>query len=176
MSEQASKYEKFRLTPAIARAWYGNSLVGGTPASEPTAPAAKPVVTSRPPVTEPEPVATKHEVLVFHRAMLEQDREAGMQFLTNVLKACKLSLHDVALFEGPGPGDLETLRTTCNPRAMILFGIDPPATGLPLHVPHFQVMEHGGIKIISAPPMEELVHDKQLKTALWTGLQKIFNT
>ena len=166
MAEDHPSFERFRLTPAMRRGWYGSTLMDGTP--------PPPVVQAPARSPEPMPVAPRREVLVFLRPMPPSVRDQGMRFLSDVLKACNLSLDEVALFEGPGPGDLESLRTTCDPRAMILFGIDPTATGLPLHVPHFQVTEHGGIKLISAPPLEEMFEDKLLKSSLWVGLKKIF--
>ena len=167
MNKRSPRYERFRLSNAMVHAWYGSTLVGGTTSKEPDEPLEAPAT--------PAPVvAPRREVLVFLRPLPTALQERGMKFLSDILKACDLKLDEVALFEGAGPGDLETLRTTCDPRAMLLFGIDPPATGLPLHIPHFQVIEHGGIKLISAPPVEDMFDDKALKSSLWTGLKKIF--
>jgi hypothetical protein len=167
MKEGSPRYERLRLSHAMVRAWYGSTLVGGTTPKERAEPVEAPTV-------QAPAAAPRREVLVFLRPLPTALQERGMKFLSDILKACDLKLDEVALFEGAGPGDLETLRTTCDPRAMLLFGIDPPATGLPLHIPHFQVTEHGGIKLICAPPVEEMFDDKVLKSNLWTGLKKIF--
>jgi hypothetical protein len=166
MAEDVRTFEKLRLTPNMVSAWYGSTLIGGSPAKTPASPPAD--------TPGPMPVEVRKEVLIFLRPLPPAVSERGMAFLSDILKACQLSLDEVALFEGPGPGDLESLRTTCDPRAMILFGIDPAATGLPLHIPHFQVMEHGGIKLLSSPPVEDMFDDKVLKSQLWVGLKKIF--
>jgi len=163
MADTTEHFEKIRLDPSLTKAWYGHTLVGGTISTTPE----KPV--------DPEPLSSRKEVLVFIKPLDPSGRTTGMQFLSDILKACRLTLDGIALFEGPGPGDLDTLRRECTPRVMILFGISPAQTGLPLHFPPFQVQEYYGIKLVSAPEIDALRDDKAMKGKLWSSLKQIFS-
>jgi hypothetical protein len=163
MTATPEQFEKLILSPALAKDWYGHTLVGGTQAGPMYAPETAP------------DAAPRKETLVFVKPMPDADRAAGMQFLTDILKACRLTMSDIALFEGPGPGELDTLRTQCDPRTIILFGISPAQTGLPLHFPSFQVQEYDGMLLLSAPEISALREDKALKSRLWLSLKQIFS-
>jgi len=163
MPDASEHFEKLALQPSLLKSLYGHSLVGGT------------IAVAKDESPQASPTAARKEVLVFIKQLPTAERAAGMQFLSDILRACRLTLDGVALFEGPGPGDLDTLRTECDPRVMILFGITPAQTGLPLHFPSFQVQDHDGIKLLSAPEIGALQDDKAQKGKLWQSLKQIFS-
>ena len=103
--------------------------------------------------------------------------DKDLELLTGILGACKLSLDDVALvnmqqWEGPG---YKELTTSFNAELVFLFGITPQAFGLPLDFPHFQSQSFNQVRYLPAPVLAEIAADRNLKTALWNALKKIFN-
>ncbi len=148
--------------------WYGNRLVG--------APGSLSAKGNSAPIAENSDHFERKEVLVFLKVELNHTRKTeDINFLSEILRACRLSLTDIALFDGAGPGDLDTLRTQCDPRTMLMIGITPAEVGLPIHFPHFQLQMFDGIQLLSLPPIGDFRNDKVLKSKLWNLLKQIFS-
>ncbi|MBL7740465.1 MAG: hypothetical protein JNK14_14705 [Chitinophagaceae bacterium] len=99
-----------------------------------------------------------------------------LNFLTNMLTACKLSLADVAVVnsstdEGIGYKDAITHFKS---RIIFLFGIAPLSFGLPVDFPHFQVQSFANVTFLYTPALEECRKDGVLKSKLWVCLRRIF--
>lgn len=102
--------------------------------------------------------------------------EASLEFLSSVLKACQLTLADVAIVnmarQNPG---LEQLLMELAPRQMLCFGLPHPVVGLPAGLPVLAPQSIQDIKLMIAPSLEELNQQteavKPLKRMLWEGLK-----
>jgi hypothetical protein len=99
-----------------------------------------------------------------------------LEFLTSILKACKLSLNDVAIVNtnnNPGDGYKEYTRQF-NSKVVLLFGVDPLSFGLPINFPEFQVQSLTNTVFLYSPSLSECMANKLLKSKLWVSLQRIF--
>lgn len=105
--------------------------------------------------------------------------EHHLQMLTKMLGACKLNLGDVAIVnDATLKVNMNTLKEQLSPRRVLLFGIAPDETGLPLSFPPFKDQEYAGTTYLYTPSLEELNKEteegKVLKRKLWESLKKIF--
>jgi hypothetical protein len=102
-----------------------------------------------------------------------------LQFLTRMLDACKLNLGDVAIVNHAVlPVNMDKLREVLHPQIVLLFGIEPVATGLPLNFPPFKDQAFAGCTYLFTPSLSELNQDneegKLMKSKLWVCLKKLF--
>jgi len=65
MTATPEQFEKLILSPALAKEWYGHTLVGGTQAGPKSAPETAP------------DAAPRKETLIFVKPMPDADRAAG---------------------------------------------------------------------------------------------------
>lgn len=105
--------------------------------------------------------------------------EQHLQMLTKMLGACKLNLGDVAIVnDATLPVNMNTLKEQLSPKRVLLFGVAPDETGLPLNFPPFKDQEYAGTTYLYTPSLEELNKEteegKLLKRRLWECLKKIF--
>jgi hypothetical protein len=104
---------------------------------------------------------------------------SDFQFLSNLLKACKLSLDDVAILscseERPS---IKLIKTELVPREILLFGINPVSIGVPINFPAFKIHEYDDTYYLYAPGLGEINRDtedgKLLKSKLWVCLKQLF--
>ena len=106
--------------------------------------------------------------------------DSDLTFLTSILKACQLSIDDIAIVNQlKSPVTYSYLKETLNAKYILVFGIEPTEIKLPFIIPHFQVQQYAGCTIIIAPPLTDMNKDdnagKMLKTKLWMSLQRCFN-
>jgi hypothetical protein len=102
--------------------------------------------------------------------------DEDLEFLTSILKACKLSLEDVAIVNtnnNPGEGYKEYLKNWSS-KIVLLFGVGPVSFDLPVNFPEFQVQSLTNTKFLYSPSLNECRTDKLLKSKLWVSLQRIF--
>jgi hypothetical protein len=102
--------------------------------------------------------------------------DEDLEFLTNILKACKLSLEDVAIVNtnnNPDEGYKEYLKNWSS-KIVLLFGVSPVSFDLPVSFPEFQVQSLTNTKFLYSPALSECRTDKLLKSKLWVSLQRIF--
>ncbi len=99
-----------------------------------------------------------------------------LDFLVKILMACKLGLNDVAIinYHNYQQATTKILLEKFNPKNVLLFGIDPISFGLPAGFPPFQIQQLAATGYLYAPPLLQLVEDKNLKAQLWTCLKRIF--
>ena len=118
----------------------------------------------------------KNIVLVVNNRDAVHLSDNELQFLTNMLTACKLSLADVAILNIHNQHILyKELLTELNSRIILLFDIEPGDFGLPMNFPPFQIQPFGGCSFLYAPSLKELEDDKVLKSKLWVSLRRLFN-
>ena len=99
-----------------------------------------------------------------------------LKFLTDILKACQLSMADIALINAARRKEsFAEFQKEFQPRQVILFGVSQDELGIPLRFPEFQVQAYTGKQFLSAPPLLTIANDKILKSKLWVSLRKLFN-
>jgi hypothetical protein len=129
----------------------------------------------------------KHVLVVVNYADAVHIPDMQLGFLTNLLSACKLTLADTAVFNfysfsGNGNRDSDERSKQYNkvisffkPKTVLLFGTEPVDFGMPLLFPQFQIQTHNNSTFLFTPTLQEMEHDKSLKTKLWICLKKIFS-
>ena len=100
-----------------------------------------------------------------------------LNFLTNMLTACKLSLGDVAIVNKYNYKELayKDFLTEFKSKIVFLFGVEPFVFKLPVSFPYFQVQTVGNCTFLYTPPLEEQRKDALLKSKLWVSLRNIFS-
>lgn len=103
--------------------------------------------------------------------------ENDLEFLTGILKACKLTLADVAIinFSRTGIKNYQELDQEVKPGCIISFGVSGATLDLPFHVPDFQVQSFDQKKYLLSPSLSDLQANKDLKTKLWEALKILFD-
>ena len=99
-----------------------------------------------------------------------------LDFLNNIMKACKLEQADYAIIANHQNGlpDYKATFSQFKHKQLILFGIDPSAIGLPINFPHFQVQSFQQVRYLAAPKLDVIEADKALKIQLWQCLKQLF--
>lgn len=108
--------------------------------------------------------------------LLDED----LTFLTNILKACDLTLRDIAIINlSNAECTHDKIKEELGAKTILLFDVEPSAIKLPFMIPVFQVQQYSGCTIMIAPPLFLLnksdSQGKLLKTKLWLSLKTIFN-
>lgn len=116
------------------------------------------------------------EVLVLHQDDNNSLSPSQQNLLQAILTACKLETTQVKIFGKSflKTSPLQNLLENHHPKKIILFGVDPSETGLPMHFPVFQIQAHQDVQYLHAPGLGALETDKQLKLLLWQKLKQLF--
>jgi hypothetical protein len=177
--------EKIRLPDFLLADLYKNSLVeiDATIANKPAAQAPE---TKQREVDVAEPKLKylgenrKNVTILVEQPKTEFLNKEDLTFLTNILKACQLSLPDIAIVNIVSQSaTFQQIKEQLNPAYLLLFNVETLAIKLPFVVPAFQLQDYDGCKIMTAPPLSSLNQPTQdgklLKTKLWMGLKQMFN-
>ena len=99
-----------------------------------------------------------------------------LQFLTNMLTACKLSLADVAIVNiNKQPASYKELISSYKSKIALLFAIEPAGFGLPMSFPFYQIQPFANCSFLYTPSLQEIEKDKIEKSKLWVSLRRLFN-
>lgn len=103
-----------------------------------------------------------------------------LNFLSNILIACKLNLGDVAIVNLHRTAvDFAQLKHWTQPRHLLAFHVDPAHIHLPFTLPHYQVQQYDQCSLLFAPSLTMMEGDskeaKLEKSKLWLSLKKMFN-
>jgi len=107
-------------------------------------------------------------------------RDQWLQFLSNILGACKLNLGDAAIVNYTRTSyGYEELLNKLTPQYLLLFDITANEIQLPFTVPHYQVQSYNHCSILLAPALEKMLGNEPAsmleKSKLWLSLKKMFN-
>lgn len=107
-------------------------------------------------------------------------RDEWLQFLTNILGACKLNIGDVAIVNyANNPINFTTLNEQLNPQFYLLFDVISQDIQLPFTVPNYQLQKFGNATFLLAPSLALMQGNtdavKMEKSRLWLSLKKLFN-
>ena len=99
-----------------------------------------------------------------------------LEFLNNIMKACKLEQADYAIITNKQNElpDYKAAFSQFKQKQLILFGIAPADIGLPINFPHFQVQSFQQVRYLAAPKLDVIEADKALKMQLWQCLKQLF--
>ncbi len=102
-----------------------------------------------------------------------------LQFLSNILNACKLNLGDIALVNHiNNPLAYADLKQKLQPKFIIAFDLQPKEIQLPFTIPNYQVQQHDNCKFLFAATLKTMEGDskeaKLEKSKLWMSLKNMF--
>lgn len=99
-----------------------------------------------------------------------------LQFLTQMLNACKLSLNEVAIINTNNYSgyDHAKILTHFNSKMILLFGFTAAQFGFPFNIPDYQVQQHAGYTMVQSISLDKLEADKTAKGQIWANLKTIF--
>ncbi len=154
------------------------------------------VVTDSIKTTAPKPTSAKKEdapekplylgsnlqhilILVNDANAVHVDDEA-LNFLTNIIQACKKNLGDVAIVNlAHHPLNYEALKEKLSPKYVLLFDIHPRSIQLPFTVPNYQLQQFDDCQFLFAGALQNMIANTQdaklEKSKLWLSLKKMFN-
>jgi len=106
-------------------------------------------------------------------------REEWLQFLTNILGACKLNIGDVAIInQAHNKINFTDILTATAPRYLIMFEVNSKDINLSFIVPNYQVQNYNNTTFLLAPSLSVMLGTsdevKVEKTKLWVSLKKMF--
>jgi hypothetical protein len=153
--------------------------------TEPEPIAEKPLVLPKSPKPQTDTATTwkwlgennKHILIVVSYTDVVHLPDQQLQFLTNILGACKLSLADVAIVNltNQPHQQYKEIIAQFKSRIALLFDIEPASFGLPMNFPHYQIQPFASCSFLYAPTLTELEDDKVQKSKLWACLKRLFN-
>ncbi len=102
-----------------------------------------------------------------------------LSFLSNILKACQLSIADIAIVNASDKNvNYAAIEEQLSARQIILFDVEPDVIQLPFRIPPFQLQKYADCTILFAPALSALNKQTQegklLKTKLWNSLKQLF--
>jgi hypothetical protein len=102
-----------------------------------------------------------------------------LQFLSNILNACKLNLGDIALVNHMNnPLVYADLKQKIQPKFIIAFDLQTTEIQLPFTIPNYQVQSHDNCKFLFASSLKTMDGDSQAakleKSKLWMSLKNMF--
>jgi DNA polymerase III psi subunit len=163
-----------RLGPHLLKELYPNSLLQVDAASA-VPETAEPATPSGPDIRYLGNHKKQIAVLINNESMaFLPDNE--LNFLTNVLTACKLSLADVAIINinRVPPSMIHEKLEEMQSKNILMMGISPADMDLPIHFPAFQLQPFNNRTWLHAPTLKEMESDKGLKMQLWNALKTLF--
>lgn len=103
--------------------------------------------------------------------------DAHLNFLIQLLSACKLSLEDVAIININNYKKVEMNDILSHFKAdkVFLFGINTNSFGFPFAIPPYQIQTFDGRMVLESGDIASIQNDKLAKTKLWASLKAIFN-
>ena len=99
-----------------------------------------------------------------------------MEFLSNLLSACKLSMEDISLINYGQNKEIgyKEIIDQFQSQKILIFGVDGSQLGLPFTIPFFQIQMFNKQNFLMTPPFAEFLNDISLKKQLWICFKKLF--
>jgi hypothetical protein len=121
----------------------------------------------------------KYIVVVIKEAGVAFINDKHLQFLSNILNACKLNLGDIALVNHANyPLSYAALKEKLQPKYVLVFDLETKDIVLPFTIPHFQVQQHDNCKFLFSTSLTKMDGDSQEakieKSKLWMSLKNMF--
>jgi hypothetical protein len=170
-----------RLPPFILADWYKNDLVI-------TGDATISVQKSIPPVKKRQPVVIKKlgdhlqkVTILVNTSEAAFLPEEEFTLLSNILKACNLTMADVAVVNwNRTPAMFSEIKQQLGPKYLLLFRVSTAEIDLPFSIPLYQIQEYDQCKLIQSASLEQMLGDndssKLEKSKLWSALRKMLSS
>jgi hypothetical protein len=105
--------------------------------------------------------------------------DTGLEFITAILNACKLSVNDVAIINIHQQNiTYQNLVTALQSQYILCFGVTAHQIQLPFTIPHYQIQAYNNTQLLFAVAIEDMLNNtkeaKLEKSKLWVCLQKMF--
>lgn len=99
-----------------------------------------------------------------------------LNFLLEILSACKLTMEDVAIINIYKNIAItyKTITIELKAEKIILFGVTPAQLHLPVAFPPYQIQPYNNQTYVAAAMLADIESDKTEKTKLWNCLKQIF--
>lgn len=106
--------------------------------------------------------------------------DESLQFLSNILGACKLNLGDVAIVNHHSQTlQYSILKELLQPNYLLLFDVDAKDINLPFTLPNYQLFPYDKCNFLTVPSLQKMLGNTQEakleKSKLWLSLKKMFN-
>lgn len=103
--------------------------------------------------------------------------DEDLSFLSQLLKACQLTLADVAIFNFNkyDAHHFSQIFDYFKANNVLLFGITTADFGFPFQTLTYKLQNHNQINVISSHALSEIKEDNTQKSKLWAGLKQMFN-
>lgn len=167
-----------RLPAFILADWYKNDLVL-------TGAAVASVRQSKVEVKKREPVAIKKlgdhlqkVTILVNTTEAAFLPEAEFNLLSNILKACNLTMADVAIVNwNRTPANFTEIKQQLGSKYLLLFRVSTAEIDLPFSIPLYQIQEYDHCKLIQSVSLEQMLDEteasKSEKSKLWSALRKL---
>jgi hypothetical protein len=121
----------------------------------------------------------KHITVVIHETGVAYINDKHLQFLSNILNACKLNLGDISLVNHANhPLSYAELKQKLQPKFVLVFALETKDIKLPFTIPYYQVQLHDNCKFLFASSLTKMDGDskeaKIEKSKLWMSLKNMF--
>lgn len=121
----------------------------------------------------------KHIIVLMQESGVAFINDKHLQFLSNILNACKLNLGDIALVNfANNPYDYSELKQKLQPKFILVFDLETKHLKLPFNIPNYQVQLHDNCKFLFAASLTKMDGDSQEskveKSKLWMSLKNMF--
>ena len=122
----------------------------------------------------------KHIVILVNDIEAVYLRDEWLQFLSNILGACKLNIGDVAIVNNANnPMNFTQFNDELAPHYFILFDVPTQNIQLPFTIPFYQLQQFGNTQFLLAPSLALMQGNtdavKMEKSRLRLSLKKMFN-
>lgn len=110
---------------------------------------------------------------------LESTKAEERDLLNKILKSVQLDGTKDILLVPSAPEDRFSLTALCRhtgSRTALLFGLSPGQAGFHFRTEKYAPFDINGIRGLWADPLSAIEKNRDLKNALWTGLQSLFPT
>lgn len=121
----------------------------------------------------------KHIVVIIKETGVAFINDKHLQFLSNILNACKLNLGDIALINhSNNPNSYTELKQKLQPKFVLVFDLETKEIKLPFTMPNYQVQSHDNCKFLFTSSLTKMDGDSQEakmeKSKLWMSLKNMF--
>ena len=116
----------------------------------------------------------KNILLIVNNVEVPFLTDKQLDFLSDILSACKLNLEDVGIINLNTVAEKEKVKFL-KASKIIAFGIKASAIGLPFSIPEFQVQLFNNLTYLFAPELNIMQKETDLKRKLWVSLKEVFS-
>ncbi|ANI89026.1 hypothetical protein A9P82_06800 [Arachidicoccus ginsenosidimutans] len=105
--------------------------------------------------------------------------ENELQFLSNILAACKFNIGDVSIINlAKTPASFNQIIEDANSKFVLFFGVNAEKISLPQHDNLFEIKTIHKVQILNAPSLQSMMQNtpdaKTFKGKLWNALKVMF--